>query len=80
MSCEMQLDPGLVAFFLPKRVLRGFLDRLYEDCLSGAEAQARVLTESAEAPATDRDVLLQVLETDDGLEIWVEGRRFFVER
>ena len=79
-SCEMQLDPGLVAFFLPKRVLRGFLDRLYEDCLSGAEAQARVLTESAEASATDRDVLLQVFETDDGLEIWVEGRRFFVER
>ena len=79
-SCEMQLDPGLVAFFLPKRLLRGFLDRLYEDCLSGAEAQARVLTESAEAPATDRDVLLQVFETDDGLEIWVEGRRFFVDR
>ena len=79
-SCEMQLDPGLVAFFLPKRVLRGFLDRLYEDCLSGAEAQVRVLTESAVAPATDRDVLLQVFETDDGLEIWVEGRRFFVER
>jgi len=25
-------------------------------------------------------VLLQVFETDDGLEIWVEGRRFFVER
>lgn len=79
-SCEMQLDPGLVALFLPKRVLRGFLDRLYEDCLSGAEAQARVLTATAEASGTELETLLQVFETDSGLEIWVEGRRFFVER
>jgi ribosome-associated toxin RatA of RatAB toxin-antitoxin module len=79
-SCEMQLDPGLVAFFLPKRVLRGFLDRLYEDCLSGAEAQAQALAGTAEAPGTDREVLLQVFETDTGLEIWIEGQRFFIER
>ena len=79
-SCEMQLDPGLVALFLPKRVLRGFLDRLYEDCLSGAEAQARVLTATAEAPGAEPEMLLQVFETDSGLEIWVEGQRFFVER
>ena len=79
-SCEMQLDPGLVAFFLPKRLLRGFLDRLYEDCLSGAEAQAMALAATAEAPGAEWETLLQVFETDTGLEIWVEGRRFFVER
>jgi ribosome-associated toxin RatA of RatAB toxin-antitoxin module len=78
-SCEMHLDPGMVAFVLPKRVLRGFLDRLFEDCLSGAEAQARSLAGVPEVPS-DGDALLQVFETDDGLEIWVEGRRFFVER
>jgi hypothetical protein len=60
--------------------LRGLLDRLYEDCLSGAEAQAQILAETAADPATDRVVLLQVFETDSGLEIWVEGHRFFVER
>jgi len=76
----MQLDPGLVAFFLPKRLLRGFLDRLYEDCLSGAEAQAMALAATAEAPGAEWETLLQVFETDTGLEIWVEGRRFFVER
>ena len=79
-SCEMQLDPGLVAFFLPKRLLRGFLDRLYEDCLSGAETQAMALAATAEAPGAERETLLQVFETDTGLEIWVEGRRFFFER
>jgi len=79
-SCEMQLDPGLVAFFLPKRVLRGFLDRIYEDCLSGAEAQALALTATAEAQGAVPETLLQVFETDSGLEIWIEGRRFFVER
>jgi ribosome-associated toxin RatA of RatAB toxin-antitoxin module len=78
-SCEMKLDPGLVAWFLPKRVLRGFLDRLFEDCLSGAEAQARVLTDAATTEAAG-ETLLQVFETDSGLEIWVEGQRFFVER
>jgi ribosome-associated toxin RatA of RatAB toxin-antitoxin module len=78
-SCEMQLDPGLVAWILPRRVLRGFLDRLFEDCLAGAERQARILTEAAEAEAAE-DTLLQVFETDAGLEIWVEGQRFFVER
>ena len=79
-SCEMQLDPGLVAFFLPKRVLRGFLDRLYEDCLSGAEAQALAISATSEAPGARRETLLQVFETETGLEIWIEGQRFFIER
>ena len=79
-SCEMQLDPGLVALLLPNRVLRGFLDRLYEECLSGAEAQALALSATAEAPRAEQETLLQVFETDAGLEIWVEGQRFFVER
>jgi len=78
-SCEMQLDPGLVAWILPRRVLRGFLDRLFEDCLAGAERQARILTEAAEAEAAE-DTLLQVFETDAGLEIWVEGQSVCVER
>jgi hypothetical protein len=47
--------------------------------LSGAEAQARILTDTAEAQAAE-DTLLQVFETDTGFEIWVEGQRFFVER
>ena len=78
-SCEMQLDPGLVAWILPRRVLRGFLDRLFEDCLAGATAQARILTDTAEAEAAG-ETLLQVFETDAGLEVWIEGQRFFVER
>jgi ribosome-associated toxin RatA of RatAB toxin-antitoxin module len=78
-SCSMKLDPGLVAWILPRRVLRGFLDRLYEECLAGAERQARIITETVEAQAAE-DTLLQVFETDAGLEIWVEGQRFFVER
>jgi ribosome-associated toxin RatA of RatAB toxin-antitoxin module len=78
-SCEMQLDPGLVAWILPKRMLRGLLDRLFDDCLNGAEAQAQLLTGTAEADAGE-ETLLQVFETKSGLEIWVEGRRFFVER
>lgn len=78
-SCEMQLDPGLVAWILPRRVLHGFLDRLFEDCLHGAEAQARAVIGAGDS-APEREVLLQVFETDSGLEIWFEGRRFFVER
>ena len=78
-SCEMQLDPGMVAWILPKRTLRGLLDRLFEDCLTGAELQARALTEAADTALTE-ETLLQVFETDAGLEIWVEGQRFLVER
>jgi ribosome-associated toxin RatA of RatAB toxin-antitoxin module len=77
-SCEMELDPGLVAWILPRRMLRGLLDRLFEDCLDGAEAQARLLMGTAEAE-TGEETVLQVFETDTGLEIWVEGQRFFVE-
>ena len=69
-----------MAWILPKRVLRGFLDRLYEDCLSGAKAQALAITGAAEAAGEERETLLQVFETDTGLEIWIEGQRFFVER
>ena len=79
-SCEMHLDPGLVAWILPKKIIRGMLDRLFEDCLTGAEEQARALVRAERGVADDREVLLQVFETDGGLEIWVEGQRFFVER
>jgi ribosome-associated toxin RatA of RatAB toxin-antitoxin module len=79
-SCEMHLDPGLVAWIVPKKILRGLLDRLFEDCLSGAEEQVRALAGAEHGVPVDRDVVLQVFETDDGLEIWVEGQRFFVER
>lgn len=77
-SCEMQLDPGLVAWILPKRMLRGLLDRLFDECLDRAEAQALLLTDTAEVGAGE-ETLLQVFETESGLEIWVEGQRFFVE-
>ena len=78
-SCEMSLDPGRVAWFLPRRVLHGFLDRLFEDCLRGAEAQARAVSDAADS-ATGREVLLQIFETETGLEIFFEGQRFFVKR
>ena len=45
-----------------------------------SELQAMALAATAEAPGAERETLLQVFETDTGLEIWVEGRRFFVER
>jgi ribosome-associated toxin RatA of RatAB toxin-antitoxin module len=78
-SCRMEVDPGFVGRLLPSGVWRGFLDRLFEDCLIGIEAQAQALTERPETAPADHDVLLQVFETDAGLEVWVEGRRFLVE-
>jgi len=78
-SLWMDVDPGFVGRLLPSGVWRGILDRLFEECLAGAEAQALALTEQPAAAPADRDVLLQVFETDDGLEVWVEGRRFLVD-
>jgi hypothetical protein len=75
----MEVDPGFVGRLLPSGVWRGFIDRLFEDCLIGIEAQAQALTERPETAPADHDVLLQVFETDAGLEVWVEGRRFLVE-
>ena len=78
-SLRMEVDPGFVGRLLPSGVWRGLLDRLFEECLIGVEAQAQALTERPEAAPADHDVLLQVFETDAGLEVWVEGRRFLVD-
>ncbi len=78
-SLWMDVDPGFVGRLLPGGVWRGILDRLFEDCLAGAEAQALALTERPTPAPADHDVLLQVFETDHGLEVWVEGRRFLVD-
>lgn len=78
-SCRMEVDPGFVGRLLPSGVWRGLLDRLFDDCLIGIEAQAQALTERPETAPADHDILLQVFETDAGLEVWVEGRRFLVE-
>jgi len=78
-SLRMEVDPGFVGRLIPSGVWRGMLDRLFEECLSGAEAQAQTLTEKPAAARVDQEVLLQVFETDDGLEVWIEGRRFLVD-
>jgi ribosome-associated toxin RatA of RatAB toxin-antitoxin module len=78
-SLWMDVDPGFVGRLLPGGMWRGILDRLFEECLTGAEAQAHALTEQPTATPADHEVLLQVFETDHGLEVWVEGRRFLIE-
>jgi ribosome-associated toxin RatA of RatAB toxin-antitoxin module len=78
-SLGMEVDPGFVGRLLPSGVWRGILDRLFEECLTGLEKMAEELGEKPEPLPVDDKVLLQVFETDDGLEVWVEGRRFLVE-
>jgi ribosome-associated toxin RatA of RatAB toxin-antitoxin module len=78
-SLWMDVDPGFMGRLLPSGVWRGIMDRLFEDCLAGAEAQALALYEQPSPAPADRNVLLQVFETDEGLEVWVEGRRFLVD-
>jgi ribosome-associated toxin RatA of RatAB toxin-antitoxin module len=78
-SLSMDVDPGFVGRLLPSGVWRGMLDRLFEDCLTGIEEMAEGLAEKPETSPIDHKVLLQIFETDDGLEVWVEGRRFLVD-
>jgi len=78
-SLRMEVDPGFIGRLLPSGVWRGLLDRLFEDCLTGVEEMAEKLVEKPEPPPSDHEVLLQVFETDKGLEVWVEGRRFLIE-
>ena len=78
-TLRMEVDPGFVGRLLPSGVWRGLLDRLFEDCLAGIEEMAEEHTEKVETLAVDHEVLLQVFETDDGLEVWVEGRRFLID-
>jgi len=78
-SLSMDVNPGFVGRLLPSGVWRGMLDRLFEECLAGAEAQALALCEQPAPAPPHHDVLLQVFETADGLEVWVEGRRFLIE-
>jgi len=79
-TLSMDVDPGIVGRLLPGGVWRGILDRLFEDCLTGIEEMAEERFERPEPLRADHEVLLQVFETDTSLEVWVEGRRFVVDR
>lgn len=77
-SLELDFDLGLLEWLSPRALVQGALDRLFAEGLqrAGQRLRSPAAPAAAEpAAAAEGDVLLQVFQTEGGLEIVVAGRR-----
>lgn len=76
-SLELDFDLGWLAWLSPRALVQSTLDRLFTEGLQRAEQRLAAHPGALPEPsaAAEGEVLLQVFETDGGLEIVAAGRR-----
>lgn len=85
LGLELDLDLGVVGLFSPRAAIQGALDRRFAQTISRAreqletkERRSRTMLLSDRSENAPGDILLQVFQTEEGLEVLVSGRRFVI--
>ena len=79
---EADFDLGLFGRLMPRRVLQDTFDRMFEEVMDKARARAHAILseETLSAPAAAQELpLLEIHESDRGLEVRMGGRRYRIE-
>lgn len=79
-SARIRLDLGFAGLFVSRRTVQRAIDRTFEETLRGAHEQIHAHDASgperpSEAPFP-RETRIRVYETETGLEIWIDDRRY----
>lgn len=74
-SCELDIDLGMMGLLAPARVVQGSVDRFFDDTVAGAERALRARERQPSGAGDRGETLLEVFETRTGLEVWVAGRK-----
>ncbi len=73
---HVELD-GIMGLFVTDRLLGEFLEQSFRDTLQRLEQWGRKQDSTAAAAIQPgEDVILQVFETDQGLEMWLDGKTY----
>lgn len=78
----IEFDLGIWGRLTPRRFVQDAIDRMFEELMNKARARARaiLLEETLSGPAKDlNEALLEVYESDRGLELRFGGRRYRIE-
>ncbi len=77
LSCDIELEiGGLLGMMVSRRQMHTILEQLFEDTLRGLETRARQSQTVLALDEPDSKVMLRLYETERGLELWLEGRRY----
>lgn len=74
-SCELDIDLGMMAMIAPARLVQKNVDRFFDDTIAGAEREFRNREAESTESESGGETLLEVFETQTGLEVWIAGRR-----
>ncbi len=79
LSCNIELEiGGLLGMLVSSRYLHALSEQLFDETLRGLEAWARQPETTVTLDEPDTEVLLRLYETEHGLELWLEGRRYLL--
>ena len=68
---------GIMGLITSERMLNHFLEQTFRATLRGLQQRGRALASTTVSQAApDRDVILQVFETEQGLELWFRGETY----
>ena len=74
---EVELDMGLLGFFVSGRSVRDTVERMFD--ATAREASARLSRSGAAAQAAGAAIepsRIRIVQTDAGLEVWLDDRRY----
>ncbi len=82
-SLALELDMGMLGLFASSRMIQKSVDQMFAEMTGNVERRARTLSaKPVEAIAPNRlgEVpLLELYQTDAGLELWFEGRKYYLQ-
>jgi len=77
-TLELELG-GILGAFVPPRMIRGGVDRMFENMMKAAQRRARRLSaERGRETGVEGEILLEVFQTTGGLEVWIGGRKYLL--
>ncbi len=75
-SCELDVDLGMIALLAPARLVQDGIDRIFDETVGGAQREVHLQqTAFQEGIEAEGETLLEVYESQGSIEVWVAGRR-----
>ncbi len=82
-SCRIDFDLGLIGALAPRGMVQKFIDRTFDQALSGASGRARMTMAEhpvASEPVDAASLRIRVFATPLELEIWIGDRKYVCPR
>jgi ribosome-associated toxin RatA of RatAB toxin-antitoxin module len=78
-SLALELDMGMLGLFASGRMIQKSVDQMFAEMTRNVERRALAASVKRRASIGSEGPLLELFQTETGLELWFEGRQYFLQ-